>query len=330
MNNSNVPLISVLTPTWNRADYLRKVWIGLCSQNYTNLEWIIANDGSIDNTKDLIFDLAKKSNFKVRLINSSTRVGKAVMDNLLMKNSNGEFLLWNDSDDFLSPEAISQLVNAWNDIKDEDKKDFIGVMGLNKDISGLSQTFLNPSNKPYEDFSWDDLAEKKIGDGSILLRKELTLGKRFEEVDFLITEESLWKSVYSGKKIRVIYEYIKTMDRTAPESVSFGKKLRYSRGSLKAISIIENGEYFYKKNILNRIFIVINYWRFAVHSDVGFFKSFRDWSVVKKNPLYLFLIPAGLAYVVRDNLLNKVEKTHIDFDRALKNHNIDIFDLNFE
>ncbi len=47
-------LISVFTPTYNRADLLHRLYDTLILQTYKNFEWIIVDDGSKDNTKDVV------------------------------------------------------------------------------------------------------------------------------------------------------------------------------------------------------------------------------------------------------------------------------------
>jgi glycosyltransferase involved in cell wall biosynthesis len=79
-NIASNPLLSILTPTWNRGAYLERVWKGLESQTYRNFEWIVANDGSSDNTKDVINELARKSDFPVIFIDADMRIGKPIMN----------------------------------------------------------------------------------------------------------------------------------------------------------------------------------------------------------------------------------------------------------
>jgi len=64
------PLISVLTPTWNRGSYLHKVWEGLEAQGLRDFEWIVANDGSQDDTVEVVRALAQKSDFPVTLVSA--------------------------------------------------------------------------------------------------------------------------------------------------------------------------------------------------------------------------------------------------------------------
>ena len=53
-------LISVITPTWNRADYLIRVYNSLLSQSYKKFEWLVCDDNSTDNT----IEVAKALNIK--------------------------------------------------------------------------------------------------------------------------------------------------------------------------------------------------------------------------------------------------------------------------
>ena len=121
------PLISVLTPTWNRASYLQKVWKGLSAQGFRNFEWIVANDGSQDDTVAVVKALAQKSDFPVTLISASQRVGKSRVDNEAVATARGDFILWCDSDDYLLPNALQTLLDTWNTIPAEERADFCGV-----------------------------------------------------------------------------------------------------------------------------------------------------------------------------------------------------------
>lgn len=110
------PHISVLTPTWNRASYLKTVWKGLQSQGFRNFEWIVANNGSQDDTVEIVRALAKKSDFPVTLISASQRVGKSRIDDEAVSAARAEFILWCDSDVYLLPEALQTLFDTWHTI----------------------------------------------------------------------------------------------------------------------------------------------------------------------------------------------------------------------
>ena len=130
------PLVSILTPTWNRADYLPKVWEGLNTQTNKSIEWIVANDGSTDHTVDTVRVLANQSDFPVTLINASIRIGKSRMDNEAVGRARGQFILWCDSDDFLLPKAVETLLATWTSIPEEEREHFAGVTALCETASG--------------------------------------------------------------------------------------------------------------------------------------------------------------------------------------------------
>ena len=52
MNKSSEVFISILTPSWNRLEFLQTLIDSLINQSYKNFEWVIGNDGSTDGTND--------------------------------------------------------------------------------------------------------------------------------------------------------------------------------------------------------------------------------------------------------------------------------------
>jgi hypothetical protein len=114
------------------------------------------------------------------------------------------------------------------------------------------------------------------------------------------------------------------MDRTAPGSVSFGKKMEYNRGKAYAISISDIGYHFYRRSLVNKLWKLVNYWRYSFLGEIGFFKSIALYKVISKNPLYILLCPVGYLIALRDLAKGKVVMTHRDFDLAKKNVKITV------
>ena len=324
----NSPLVSVLTPTWNRSNYLNNVWEGLNKQLYNNFEWVIGNDGSIDNTESLVKELASKSHFPVKLVSSNVRVGKAVIDNLLMSHARGDLLFWNDSDDQLVPLSLKTLVEAWESINDNRKYEYCGIVAqcatANGEIQG--QNYNNLTKKI--DLTFEDFSKKTSGDAGILVPASLVKNSKFLEVDFVITESSFWSPLFKNKRIIYIPIVVKITDRLAPNSISFGKGLKYTRGMAYAISICEVETIFSTKKLLQKLKLIVNYWRYCYHGDIKLVAAKKLWEITCKYKSTLLLYPISFLLIVRDIFFANVEKTHINFEKSKNDCIITITELN--
>lgn len=314
MKKFSKPKVSVVTSTWNREKHLRKLAKSLINQNFKKFEWIIGNDGSTDNTDKFIKKLSKDVNFKIKYISSDLRIGKAKMENILYDEIEGDYVLASDSDDFYLNDSLNYLFKLIEKYKR--KKNFTAVLAQNINELGQSQTFYKNSI-PKENYfvKWNDLMQKIKGDGTILVKSKVFKGQKFPEVDFVINESSLLQKVYNNKIFLVSNKIVKIMDRSAENSVSFGKKMSYCRGSAYCISKLETLSIFNKKKIKERIIIILNYWRYTLHGDIPFGKGLNMMKPIKKNILYCLIYPFSLILAFRDVLLNKVDKTHKEFEK---------------
>lgn len=110
-NKSTVPgLISVIIPVYNTGIYARECINSVLEQDYENIEVIVVNDGSTDESSDILRDFASR-NTSIRLIEQSNQ-GLSCARNSGLETARGECLLFLDSDDMLAPGAITACVSA--------------------------------------------------------------------------------------------------------------------------------------------------------------------------------------------------------------------------
>jgi glycosyltransferase involved in cell wall biosynthesis len=102
--NCNKPLVSVIIPTYNRADLLNRAIKSVLNQTYTNYEIIIIDNHSTDHTKEII----SKYNVKFIEINNSGIIAKS--RNLGIKNSSGEYIAFLDSDDWWNCRKLEKSI----------------------------------------------------------------------------------------------------------------------------------------------------------------------------------------------------------------------------
>lgn len=112
-------LVSIISPCYNGALYIHRLLDSVLSQNYEHIEFIIVDDGSIDNSKDVIESYTTKYSGRGYSLSYmyQQNSGQAAAVDKALKHVTGEFLIWPDSDDyFSSPESISTFVDRFDEL----------------------------------------------------------------------------------------------------------------------------------------------------------------------------------------------------------------------
>lgn len=110
MKKENNPLISIIIPVFNNERYIKECVNSALNQDYDNIEIIIVNDGSTDDTKNICKKLEEKHT-TVTLYNQKNS-GVSASRNFGIKKSKGAFIYFLDSDDTIPANCISLLYNA--------------------------------------------------------------------------------------------------------------------------------------------------------------------------------------------------------------------------
>lgn len=106
MINEN-PLVSVIIPTYNRAQTIIRSIRSVLNQSYQNYEIIVVDDGSTDNTEEVIM---KMNSQKIKYIKHSHNKGAAAARNTGIKAAKGEYIAFQDSDDEWHPDKLKKQV----------------------------------------------------------------------------------------------------------------------------------------------------------------------------------------------------------------------------
>lgn len=120
-------LITVLTPTYNRASLLNGAYQSLSKQTYIDFEWLIIDDGSQDDTEVVAGEMQKYSSFPIRYYKKKNG-GKHTALNVGVKNAKGELIVMLDSDDELMSDALQKIAEVYDTVKDDSS--FGGVCGV--------------------------------------------------------------------------------------------------------------------------------------------------------------------------------------------------------
>src|SRR5438552_22186 len=99
-NDSSDLLVSVIIPSYNRANLLGSAIESVLSQTWTNLEIIVVDDGSSDNTAEMA------AAYKVKYYFQENRGLPAAARNTGLNHASGKFICFLDSDDWMKPHAL--------------------------------------------------------------------------------------------------------------------------------------------------------------------------------------------------------------------------------
>lgn len=119
-------LITIFTPTYNRAYTLHRLYESLCSQTDKDFEWIIVDDGSTDDTRELVLSWINEKKILIRYYYQQNS-GKPSAHNKGVQEARGELFTCVDSDDYLRSETVEIIINEWNQRK---QKGIIGIVAF--------------------------------------------------------------------------------------------------------------------------------------------------------------------------------------------------------
>ena len=201
-------LISIIVPIYNVDKYLEECIESLKNQTYKNLEIILINDGSADNSEQICREEAKQDN-RIVFINKKNG-GAASAKNKGLKVAKGDYITFVDSDDFIEPDMIEYMVNK--------------IKKYNSDI--IQCSFIN-LYKNTERFKQDKIVEQRISskdflelfltkwDSSLfwnkLFKREVIENIFFKEGRCIDDEFFTYKCVINSKSIvisnKIVYNY---------------------------------------------------------------------------------------------------------------------------
>lgn len=204
MEGINV-LLTIYTPTYNRAELLPRLYNSLCRQTCKEFEWMIIDDGSTDNTQSLI-EQWKKENF-LRISYFYKENGGVHTAREFAYESIKSELIWGvDSDDWVVDDAVEKILAIWNSKKDDN---LCGIFAPVKDYSGSVPSIKYPD---VESVSFQDLFYKfkSHGDQTIIIRsnviKKLRKFPVFEN-EKLVSESYKWIQIPNNMRFLILRDF---------------------------------------------------------------------------------------------------------------------------
>ena len=297
---------TVLTPTYNRADTLPRVYESLKAQDFGDFEWLIIDDGSSDGTAELVSEWSHEGIIAIRYAWQPNQHKKTAFNNGVAI-AQGELIVALDSDDTLLPNALSSMWSAWNNIPEKQRGGYIAVTGLCQRPDGeiVGDRFISDTM----DMTSIDMCFKHRPRGEKFGCLNTEILRRFpfpEEYEGFVPESIVWRKIaragyltrFVNDVYRVYYDSSDSLSRQGSSNAG-----QHAMGLLLlAHDTIEKSIAWFFNSPLEFVKSAIRYTRFRLHLK----KESRSVppAVRLKSPAALVLValtyPIGWSLYLRD------------------------------
>lgn len=289
-------LITIFTPTYNRANLLPSLYDSLKKQTNCDFEWLIVDDGSTDNTDEIINGFISEGVLSINYVKKENE-GKHIAINKGLEYARGELFFIVDSDDILPQGSIEKILEKYEKVKRD--KIIAGVAGRKGYITG---GYIGSNVVWTEDLicsSLDLRMRRNVkGDMAEVFKTEILkeyLFPKFEGEKFC-PESLIWNRI--SKKYSLLWfsdivykaEYIET-----GLTANIVKIRKYSP---KASCLYYSELSKYEIPFVQKVKAVANYWRFSVYNNIPFTRKIKEVSKL----LSIIALPISVGLIIRDKL----------------------------
>ncbi len=206
----NAPLVTVLVPVYNAEKYLSQALESIINQTYKNLEILIINDGSTDNSHNIILEFAARDK-RIKYITQKNQ-GVARTLRLGVEQAQGLLIRRHDADDMSLPHAIEEQVSF---LLSHPEAGAVATQQCHITENGkIAPHKRLPRDewfegKPYKELTINDFKTDKaapIVHGTVMFYKDLALKAGNYRPQFLVAEDyDLWLRIMDYKKIYILH-----------------------------------------------------------------------------------------------------------------------------
>ncbi len=287
-----MPLITVFTPTYNRAGLLERLYKSLTQQSFSDFEWIIVDDGSADNTRDLVrqFDTTR---FPIRYYYQEN-AGKHFAINRGVNEASGALFFILDSDDMIPEDALAIVAQRYETAKDKSR--IGGVAGRKAYFDGkLIGSAVGVSEEIMDVFEFR-YKRKITGDMCEVFKTAVLKEFPFPEIkgEKFCPEALVWNRI--GTKYPLLWFNAPIyLAEYQPEGLT-ARIFEVRKKSPVATTICYQELSRAPISLAFRFRALINYWRFAFYLK----KAFTDKLKAVDPVLSIFALPISLLMYLND------------------------------
>ena len=336
MNKDTSSLVSIIIPFYNVENYIRRCLLSIYSQDYMDVEVILVDDGSTDNSVEIVKDIIARNSIYKSILISKANGGQSSARNEGLKHVNGEYIWFIDSDDYIEPGSISLLVKTMQEHPQADICCFRNYFydGQEQRLSGNNFILSEITNK---DVILKDVflgKNIKVALWNKLFKSQLLLDNKIHFLEGVINEDYLF-IIESCVKVKGVC-FLNTPLYTAvvrPNSVSRNIKphtitdyfiiVDNLKDFLQKENLLEKYKDYYDASITKQMLFSLVQCAFKVDS----YQSYKELSLLTHDTYYLdkktsnHIILLGIKYLCLYRLSLKSGLFYIAM-RLLKKMNV--------
>lgn len=279
-------LVTIFTPTYNRARLLKRLYESLKEQSDKDFEWIIVDDGSKDNTKEVVQGFIKEKIIPIKYLKKENE-GKHIAINVGCDMAEGELFFIVDSDDYIPKEAIEEVKRDWK--KYRNNTGIAGLVYLKAWENG------NLMGRKFEKDEFISNHVKEYNKGGVwgeklkILRTEIFRKNKFPkyENEKYVGEHVLWIEVSRKYDLVYINKVLYIAEYLEDGLTMAGRKLRIENplGGIKGAQVLMQKDMCLKLRIKNNL----------LYSSYSFFAE-RTLKEIYKGAVQKFLLTLELPF----------------------------------
>ncbi|WP_285269913.1 glycosyltransferase family A protein [Kaistella rhinocerotis] len=299
-------LITIFTPTYNRAHTIHRVWESLKKQTYKHFEWVIVDDGSSDDIDIVMSAFINDADFPIIYHKFNSNRGKHRAINKGLSLCSGEFFIIADSDDAFTHDALEFFINSWNNIPKNEKNSFSGIRACCNDQFGnrvSDYLSIEPLDATMADVFYIHKFRKESW---CMVQTSMHRKYLFPEDhnDHFYPEGIIWDKISRDKKFRFYNKAVRIYYVDASEtSISNGnvkRKEKISR-NLEMSNYMLNYQIDYFKFSPISFIKGASIYSFYAFIDNSYLTQFRNLNNLKAKLLFLLCSPLGLILSIIKN-----------------------------
>lgn len=295
-------LVSIIVPVYNVEKYLEPCLLSIANQTYKNIEVLIVNDGSTDNSEKVALQFTTKDNrFKLY---SKINAGLSTARNFGIDQAQGDFICFVDSDDTIKLTFVEKLLNKTVAF-DADMTFCLTELFSEKENKIINHDYFNKTplaNALYEQsfnhleiknciFNLQVTAWNKIYKTSFLKK----VSARFPDGLYFEDNPFFFRCILNANRVSFVNEqlYVYRIDRpgsiTSDKSLKFFDHFKIMKLVEEELKLSDTNWTLYKKRFVNYKYINLLYWFERINPDLKpkFYKSIKkelnkDYAIAKE------------------------------------------------